>query len=55
MNVEDDPYETPIFAYNKEMDQLAEANTISNEVKEDFVACPYGGMMKSNDEEENMC
>jgi hypothetical protein len=25
LNVEDDPYETPIFTYNKEMDQLVVA------------------------------
>ncbi len=56
MNVEDDPYETPIFVYNKEMDQLVEANTINNKVEEeDSTTCPYDGMMELDDEEENMC
>jgi hypothetical protein len=32
-NVEDDPYEAPIFAYSKEMDQLMEVNIINNEVE----------------------
>jgi hypothetical protein len=55
LNVEDDPYEAPIFAYIKEMDQLVEANIISSEVdEEDSIACPDGGMTKSHDEEECM-
>jgi hypothetical protein len=32
-NVEDDPYETLAFAYNREMDQLVVANTIENEME----------------------
>jgi hypothetical protein len=32
LNVKDDPYEAIIFAYNKEMDQLVEANTTICEV-----------------------
>jgi hypothetical protein len=48
-------YETPIFIYSKEMDQLIEAITISNKVEEgDYETCPYGKMMESNDEEENI-
>jgi hypothetical protein len=31
-NIEDYPYETLAFAYNKEMDQLVEANTTICEV-----------------------
>jgi hypothetical protein len=55
LNAKDDPYEALIFGYNKEMDQLVEANIISSEVEEeDFVACPDGGMTESNDEEESM-
>jgi hypothetical protein len=34
-NVKDEPYEAPIFAYSREMDQLMEANTISNKVEEE--------------------
>jgi hypothetical protein len=45
LNAKDDPYEAPIFAYSKEMDQLVEANIISSEVEEeDSIACPNGGM-----------
>ncbi len=55
MNVKDDPYEAPILAYNREIDQLMEANTISSEVdEEDPTTCPNGEMMESNDEERNM-
>ncbi len=55
MNVEDDPYEAPIFAYNKEMDQLVKANIISSGVEEeDSIPCPNGGLTESYDEEENM-
>jgi hypothetical protein len=37
------------------MDQLLEANIINNEVEEeDCETCPYGGMTKSDDEEENI-
>jgi hypothetical protein len=39
-NVKDDQYEATIFAYNKEMNHLVEANTISSNVKEeDFTTC----------------
>jgi hypothetical protein len=34
-NVKDAPYEATIFVYNKEMDHLVEANTISSKVKEE--------------------
>jgi hypothetical protein len=55
LNANDDPYEAPIFAYNKKMDQLMKANIISSEVEEeDSVPCPNGGMMESDDEEKNM-
>jgi hypothetical protein len=55
LNAKDDPYEALIFAYNKEMDQLVEANMISSEVEEeDFIACLDDGMTESDDEEENM-
>jgi len=33
------------------MDQLLEANIITNEVKEDFITCEDVKMTKSNDEE----
>jgi hypothetical protein len=52
-NVKDDPYETPIFTYNKEMDQLMEVNIISSKVEEDnYEIYPYGRMTESNDEEK---
>jgi hypothetical protein len=37
-NAEDDPYETPTLAYNREMDQLVVANTFNNEVREHYRA-----------------
>jgi hypothetical protein len=38
-----------------EMDQLTEANAISNEVEmKDFVACPNGEMTKQNEEKERI-
>jgi hypothetical protein len=53
-NVKDDPYEALVLAYSREMDQLVEANTISNEVEEeDFVVCPNGEMTKLNDKKES--
>jgi len=55
-NVKDDPYEAPIFAYKKEMDQLMEANIISNKVEEgDSTTCPNGRTMESNDEKKTRC
>jgi len=55
-NVKDDPYETPIFAYNKEMDQLMEANIISSNVEEeDSTTCPNGKTMELNDQEKTQC
>jgi hypothetical protein len=52
-NEDDDPYEAPVLAYSREMDQLVEVNIISNEVEEDDCkTCPYGGMMKLDDEEK---
>jgi hypothetical protein len=36
-NVKDDPYEAPIFAYSKEMDQLVEVNIINNEVEKKII------------------
>jgi hypothetical protein len=54
-NAKDDPHEALVVAYNREMDQLMEANTISSEVEEeDCETCPNGGMTKSDDEEENI-
>ncbi len=35
IDAKDDQYETLALAYNKEMDQLVVANTISNEVEEE--------------------
>jgi hypothetical protein len=32
-NAKDDPYEATILTYNREMNQLVEANTINNQVK----------------------
>jgi len=53
-NVKDDPYEAILFAYNKKMDQLHEANTISNKVKEeDSKTCLDGKMTKLDEEEKN--
>jgi len=50
-NEDDDPYEAPIFVYNRVMDQLVEVNIISNEVEEeDCKTCPNGGMMELDDE-----
>jgi hypothetical protein len=55
LNAKDDPYEAPILAYNREIDQLMEANTISSEVdEEDFATCPNGEMMESYDKKESM-
>jgi len=46
-NVKDDPCESPIFAYKKEMDQLMEANIISSKVEEeDSTTCPNGKTME---------
>ncbi len=37
------------------MNQLVEVNIINNEVeKEDYKTCPNGGMIESDDKEENM-
>jgi hypothetical protein len=46
IDVKDDPYKTPTFAYNKEMDQLVVANTINNKVEKENIS-------GRNDEEEN--
>ncbi len=55
MNAEDDPYEVVILAYNREINQLMESNTISNEVdEEDFATRPNGEMMELDDKEESM-
>jgi hypothetical protein len=51
LNVKENPYEAPTFAYNREMDQLLEANIITNKVEEDFITCEDVKMTKSNDEE----
>ncbi len=53
-DVKDDPYEALVLAYNREMDQLVEAITISNKVEEeDYETCPNGRMMELDDEEES--
>jgi hypothetical protein len=53
-NIKDDPYEAPIFAYSREMDQLMEASTISSKVEEeDYETYPYGRMTELDDEEKN--
>jgi len=39
-DVEDDPYETPTLAYNREMDQLVVTNTFNNEVEEENITRP---------------
>jgi hypothetical protein len=36
-NAENDPYETPTLAYNREMDQLVVANTVNNEMEEENI------------------
>ncbi len=38
IDAKDDPYKTPTFAYNKEMDQLVVANTINNKVEEENIS-----------------
>ncbi len=54
-NAKDDLYETSTFAYNREMDQLVEANTIINEVEEeDSIECVNVKMMELDDENENI-
>jgi hypothetical protein len=45
-DVEDDPYETPTFAYNKEMDQLVVTNTFNRKVEKENITRP-------NDEEKS--
>jgi len=53
-NAKDDPYETLAFAYIKEMDQLVEANTITNKVEEeDSIICVDAKMMKLDHKEKN--
>ncbi len=53
--MKDDPYEAPFFAYNKEMDQLVEANTTICEVEEEqFGTCANGGLIKSNEDKNTM-
>ncbi len=55
MNAKVDPYESPILAYNREIDPLMEVNTIGSEVdEEDSATCPNGKMMESDDEEESV-
>jgi hypothetical protein len=45
VDTKDDPHEALILVYNREMDQLVEANTISSKVKEeDCETCLDGGM-----------
>jgi hypothetical protein len=44
--------EAIVFAYNREMDQLVEANAINSEVKEeDYKTCLDGRMTKLDDKE----
>lgn len=51
-NIEEYPYEATVLAYNREMDQPVEINTITCEVEEDdFGACPYEGKMELDNEE----
>jgi hypothetical protein len=51
-DVEEYPYGASILAYNREMDQLVEIDTITCEVEEDdSKACAYEGKMESDDEE----
>jgi hypothetical protein len=46
LDVEDDPYKALVLTYSKEMDQLVEANTNTNEVEEkDFGACIDGKLI----------
>lgn len=53
-NAKDDPYETQVLAYSKELNQLVEANTIISEVEEDdFVVCVDERRTKLDDEEES--
>jgi len=51
-NIEEYPYEATVLAYNREMDQPVEINTITCEVEEDdFGACPDEGKMELDNEE----
>jgi len=45
-DAEDDPYETPTFAYDREMDQLMVTNTFNRKVEKDNIT-------RSNDEEKS--
>jgi hypothetical protein len=48
-------YEVVILAYNREINQLMEANTISSKVdEEDSTTRPNGEMMELDDKEESM-
>jgi hypothetical protein len=46
IDAEDDPYETPTFVYDREMDQLMVTNTFNRKVEKDNIT-------RSNDEEKN--
>ncbi len=53
-NIEDYPYETLAFAYNKEMDQLVEANTIASKVEEeDSTTCVDAKMIELDHKQKN--
>jgi hypothetical protein len=53
-NAEDDPYEILAFAYNKEMYQLVEANTITSKVEEeDPATCIDAEMTELDHKEKN--
>jgi hypothetical protein len=55
-NAKDDPYETLAFAYNKEMDQLVEANTITSKVEEeDSTTCIDAKMTELDHKEKTQC
>ncbi len=45
-DAKDDPYETPTFAYDSEMDQLMVTNTFNRKVEKDNIT-------RSNDEEKS--
>lgn len=53
-DIEDDPYEMLVFAYNKEMDQLMLTNSFTTSEGEEFKSptCPKQGMIEIDDEEE---
>jgi hypothetical protein len=54
-NAKDNPCEAPALTYSKEMDQLVEANIITNDMEEkDSTICADVRMMELDDEKKSM-